>query len=386
MALACEKERREKTEKILQRFDRHYQRRLRKLAGLSPRLAELLASYPAAAFAIVSQSAPPDRCGRAVRLVRDGAGLKDVADALTLPRWTRRLMPQAFSEPIGALPRGPRFAAEIGNYVPVLTVGAASWLQFVQAANRTCGEDLALWAARERHAAGEPSRMLPILPLAAYAWFSRHGCGEGMRPAVATPFDPDMGFARAVFEARLFVEAILDRFQPHSKRKGPGRYSRRPLGGMRIVRLSTQAQLYEEGQKMRHCVGTYFGAVARGECLIFSVRDGIERIATLELRRRYVTKGPLSLVQLQGPGNTRVAPPVRDFVSHWLMHEAVRQIAEGCAIEEDLVFKPEVWADFWRPYVAAQGPAVLPGLEPTVASLHKLRADANTLVAIGMGA
>ncbi|MDX2289833.1 MAG: PcfJ domain-containing protein [Hyphomicrobiaceae bacterium] len=374
-------ERMTEIERQIARFDRSTRRRLRQLAGLSPRLADLLVSFPAVAFAIVTGSAQPDALGRAIRLVRQGAALREVADSIGLPMWTRRLPPEAFIVPLVGLPASAQFAARIANVVPQKVTLAPGWLAWVAEANRMSDETLALWIARQPVAHWNPrARPVPALPLTAYAWYSRHGDGTMAGRLIGRPFDPKMAFREAAREAHAFVEAVLAKFRPQAKRRGPGRYSRQPIAGLRIVRVSTGPQLIEEGQIMRHCVGTYVDTVARGECMIFSIRDGANRVATLELRRRGGSaSGQLALVQLQGPANARVAPPVRDFVGRWLAHEAERQIADGTDMDEELVFKPELWAEVWRPYALAKAPM---GLAPGRASLMKLRADAETLLPI----
>lgn len=92
-------------------------------------------------------------------------------------------------------------------------------------------------------------------------------------------------------------------------------------GPYRMLALSSEKQLLEEGELMRHCVGT-FGDNCRFEPLrIFSVQHKKtgHRVATLSIRE--TQPGSWVFDQLKGPANAEVDP------SLWREADALLQIA-----------------------------------------------------------
>ena len=76
---------REALDSQLRRYSRGLRRRLRKLAKSSSRLADLIYSYPAAAFVIAAHQGNPLLRAEAIQLVNEGAALQVIADRLRLP-------------------------------------------------------------------------------------------------------------------------------------------------------------------------------------------------------------------------------------------------------------------------------------------------------------
>jgi hypothetical protein len=66
---------------------------------------------------------------------------------------------------------------------------------------------------------------------------------------------------------------------------------------------------------MHHCVGSYDEQVASGECYIYSVRNGDERIATVELEK---VNGLVRPAQIRGQCNAQPPKKVRAAVMKWL--------------------------------------------------------------------
>lgn len=88
------------------------------------------------------------------------------------------------------------------------------------------------------------------------------------------------------------------------------------VDGFLFVALRTRPQLFEEGRVMSHCVATYADRVFGGASLIYSVRQGEQRVATLELRER--GEG-YSLAQIKarrnGPAPAQVSSAAVRFVA-----------------------------------------------------------------------
>lgn len=365
-------------EAAISRFPRTYRRRLRKLTSLSSRLGDLLVSFPGVAFALVSGFSTPETRGEAVRLVRAGGGLKDIADVLGLPMWLKRLPPEAFHEPLQHLPRGRDFALRLGNAVPADPATAAVWLHAVMYGHMACHEAFALWLAKQRAAANRFAMRLPLRPLAAFAWYS-DAAKVDARDLIDRPWSDNMKFKTAVDQTGIWIDRLSAAATPMPRRRGPGRYSQRFSTGYRIVPLRTGAELREEGRCMNHCVGSYAHDVARGDCWIFSVRFGAERLATLEVVAGHgENAGRPLLAQLQGPRNTRVSYLVERMVGKWIDQQRLppkQTIHNG-----DLVpFEALRWEELWTPYIAqkrAEGHRVQPW------SLHTLQEDAFQLAQV----
>ena len=359
------------------RFERGARRRLRKLAGLSPRLGDLILSFPGAAFAIATNSFDPDRTGEAVRRVKGGCGLRDVAQPLGLPMWLKRVPPEAFSGTLTVLPDGDKFTRQITGRIPQNPAYASCWLNWVSFAGQAGDDDFALWVAAQKppFVRPVPVSRVPLRPLAVYAWFSNHGEGPA-HELIEKPWQPSMRFETAAKAARKWLDAVAMRFRPRRPRRGPGRYSRRHSGsGLRMVALRTGPQLREEGRVMDHCVGTYAHLVASGDCLIFSVRNGDTRLATMEIRRLSQRK-EYGIIQLQGPGNARVPEPVPSFAKSWVERYSIDPASALLSDDEEFTVNPAVWHQLWEPYATVKGWS---GLESNPASLEKLLAEADLL-------
>jgi hypothetical protein len=98
---------------LVDRFDAARRRSVRRLVSTSPRLADLAISFPAAVYALASRQGAQRRRQKALQLTIEGAPLRDVAVALDLPLWLRRLPP--YREPPSHLRGRQRVLAEVGH-------------------------------------------------------------------------------------------------------------------------------------------------------------------------------------------------------------------------------------------------------------------------------
>jgi hypothetical protein len=368
-------------ENQIRRFAKATQRRLRKLVKTSPRLGDLLYSFPAAAFAVVTGHGDHNRRGEAVRLVKDGASLKRVAGVLGLPLWTRRLPPEAFTVDLSGLPDEEDFNRKIVNLIPKDPEATAMWLTWLKAGREGCDEDFALWLAGQRiYGAGWRVQLAdtPVPPLATFAWFSRHEDEPAWRLMVE-PWHQKMGLGAAINNMVSWFDRILLDLTCADRKRGYGRYSKRK-GANRydLVPLITARELFEEGEAMNHCVATYALAVAQGHCRIFSVRRGGRRVATLELRwPNHRIRRPV-INQLLGHSNVAVDREVYLAVSDWLAHN------------EKLVCAPHIagfgenldatrWRALWGGYVAEKGPRSIVPERPSGDAVARLCRDVEVL-------
>ena len=346
-------------EKQIKRFAKGYQRRLRKLVKTSSRLGDLLYSFPAAAFAIVSGHADHNRRGEAVRLIKDGADLRRVARVLELPGWSKRLPPEAFVESLGELQGDEVFNRKIVNLIPKEPEVSAMWLQWLQAARADCNDDFALWMAAQKIYSQDWADNFvrpvepPILPLAAFAWFSAHGDEPASR-LIERPWHARMGLGTAVVNMAAWFDKLMLELSRADQQRGPGRYSKRKgKNRYTLVPLVTARDLAEEGEAMNHCVATYASPVAQGHCRIYSVRRANRRVATLELRWPNHRMGRPIINQLLGHSNVAVDREVYLAVSDWLAQNQKLICAPVVGIDNTL--DETRWTAVWRNYIEEKG-------------------------------
>ena len=332
----------------LRRYARNYRRRLRKMAKGSSRLADLLYTYPAAAFVVAGHSGNPLERAQAKKLVEDGAGLRKVGKCLGLPNWTRKLPPETFSDAFGRLPASERFNRQIANLIPPATDEVGSWFLWVVKANALCDEAFALWIARQPIWAGIYDQPDVLVPLAAYVWFSQAE-GAKARGLIEKPWGFNISLAKAVEAARSWIVRMLLE-DCKGGRHDTGRwFVPQRASGFRIVPLRQPAELADEGRRMNNCVGDYASAVAAGECMIYSVRRGNRHVATLEVKPDNAMNGAPIVAQLLGPHNEEVDAAITRAVHSWMGRQGryPRIIANNYALAG---FDNTRWNELWAPY------------------------------------
>lgn len=336
----------------LRRYHRSYRRRLRRFARSGNRMRDLVFTFPAAAFTLAGGHGDSRRRADALALVQSGAGLNDVAKALDLPRWSRRLPPEAFVEPIGVLPMDDGFARRVVGLVPKDPQSSAMWFQWVKRGNILCDDRFALWIARQKFWHDGDNGSTILQPLAAYAWFSLGNDANALQ-FVERRWSPKMRFAKAVSVARDWLQqGLAERRDPNVR--GAGRWLKlQRCRGFRIVPLCTPEALEQEGRRMDHCVASYATEVANGECLIYSVRRGTKSVATFEVLPHRSIDGRPRIAQLQGPRNEDVDATTRAVVEAWLSRQGPYSLV-GSDWLTRLPPDDDGWARFWSPYRSAK--------------------------------
>ncbi len=335
----------------LRRYNRSYRRRLRKFAHTSEKSKDLLYTFPAAAFTIAGRHGNPLNRIDAVRLVEDGASLRQVGQALGFPNWMRRLPPEAFVDAIGKVPEGAEFARRVPNLIPKNPEQTKPWLQWVLRANALCNEDFALWIASQKFEWHSDDDASAIVPLAAYAWYT-HTDGLRARGFIETPWARNLRFTKALEATKVWFWSCL-RYTHSDTSKQMGRwFATQRCSGLRIVPLRTPNELREEGDLMRHCVGDYSDQVAMGACLIYSIRRGNDHIATAEIRPDLRRKGDPFIAQMRGPENIDVDVGVWNTVEKWLSRQRDYPYLGSIGLGP-ISYDKERWANLWSPFRAA---------------------------------
>jgi hypothetical protein len=366
-------------ESQIRRFPRGFRRRLRKLVRGSSRLGDLLYTFPGLAFVLAAGGRHHEARVRAVKLIKEGQPLSEAAAALDLPLWLRRLPPEAFSEPLGMVP-GSEFGRRIVNEIPDKPDIAAMWLRWVLFGARACGESFAFWLAKQGFYQATDAGRMPLLPLAAYAWIS---CSEGgpARRLIGRPWHGSMRFGVAVEETQYWFERMILDYCHDGGRWNRNWFKIRNVSGYRFTPLLTRADLREEGDKMNNCVATYAAKVAAGACLIYSIRRGRQRVATMEIAQRH---GAPVIVQLLAAGNTNAGKDVWRAAHAWLSKQSKYQLAAGDAIVLVPVI-PSRWEAIWRPHWEARPRFKVCLADPGMRMRVRLRQDMNALARLAKG-
>jgi hypothetical protein len=366
-------------ESQIRRFPRGFRRRLRKLVRGSSRLGDLLYTFPGLAFVLAVGGRTHEARGRAVKLVKDGQALSEAAAAVDMPPWMRRLPPEAFSEPLGIVPGSEAFGRRIVNDIPDKPEIMAMWLRWVLFGAEACGESFALWLAKQRIYQAEDAGKMPLLPLAALAWFSHKEAGPA-RGLIGRPWHGSIRFGAAVEETRCWFERVILDYCHGGGRNGSW-FKTRKVSGYRFTPLLTGNDLREEGDKMNNCVATYAAKVAAGACLIYSIRRGGHRVATMEVAPR---QGAPVIVQLLAAGNANVGEDVSRAAHGWLSKQGEYPLAVGDAIICVPVV-PSRWDAIWRPYWEERPQFKACLADPGMRTLVNLRQDMNALARLAKG-
>ena len=341
----------------IRRFRRSYRRRVRNVALLHRSLADLVISFPAAAFALATEFGDRHAREAAIDLVKDGQPLRRVAKALGLPLWFRKLPPEAFREPFGVLPMSVAFQQGVSGHIPREAAQTADWLATVLGAWRACDEEFAVWIARKRIYSQLGGSGDEIVPLAAFAWFSARpqSVAGGM---IARQWCPRMTFESAVTQAQLWWDEVKLELFIGGGGISDAWLSEGRAAGYRFVPLLTQHDLATEADAMSNCVRDYAEALAQGRCRLFGVRRAGRHVATLEVHPHPHHPGIPELVQLCGPNNEDAPTRVWKAAFVWLGKQAEFNVPQRPG---DVRPTPDVslWQQLWRPYLQEKGAHVM---------------------------
>lgn len=364
---------------LISRFPKPVRRELWQLTNLVPRFRDLLESFPAAAIATAVRTSRDPVRTEALRHVKYGAPLYALARTLELPLWYRRLPPEAFAArpaPMTADASDVPFGARILNHLPTEPCAWTGWLDLVERARLTGGDDFAVWLAAQRivRAPGRPE--LPLHVLALYAWASRERETAAGRSIIGA-WSASMSLPRAAFAARVWLLRVLHGQCMCEPAAIEAKRAWR-VGDFKFVALQAPADILTEARAMHNCLADYIGLVAAARCRLYGVRLHGERVATLELRPGRSTGAPV-IHQVCGPHNLPPAPEVVTAAQGWLSRE---RLSLGLEFRSFSKHTEERFAALvWAPYVEAAGRTGrrLPATAPPIAILLQ---DADTLAAI----
>jgi hypothetical protein len=312
------------------------------------RIADLAASFPALLFALAVPRPGLD-LARALAFAIEGVALADVAAAADVPLWLRRLPPEALACPIAKLPDGELFRRQIANHLPRSPKLVPIWLRAVADVAELAHQAVAVWIAREL--VRESRMKLDRLRLVSlWAWFSSQPGTVG-HSLIDRPWMPAMRFGSALDAANQWQMRID--LQVHLGCRPVADMWLQPahVAGYDFEPLASTSSIAEEAAAMKNCLRTYGYMVAQNRSRLWSVRKDGERVATLNVARRY--RDPLpNIVELKAVGNTEAPLDVWWAARQWLHMHDLRRI--DTTRRASVSLDRDAWVSLWRPYWLAK--------------------------------
>lgn len=342
-------------EALVNRFDASRRASVRRLVASSPRILDLAVTFPGALYMLAGRQGPQRRRQKALELVAAGAPLREVALALDLPLWLRRLPPEAFTGPLGAVPRSDIFARRIANHMPTAVENSAFWLASVVFGARACDDYFALWLAQQAifMESGDPERLFGLL--AAYAWFSNADLARA-RGLIVVPWRPEMALDTAVCAAKSWLNRIrlvlqLGRGVLNDPWLAPGE-----ARGLSFVPLLDHGAILAEAHAMQNCADQYADRLAREKCRLFSIRRRGVRVATLEIGPHPREPGVLAIAQLKARHNLPASAEAWQAAHTWMgAQQDLKRPSNGAQTERP--FDQAAWTALMAAYRAHKGGA-----------------------------
>ncbi|MBU2580097.1 MAG: hypothetical protein KJ622_00060 [Alphaproteobacteria bacterium] len=353
------------------RYSAPVRRELRRLVRLSPRFADLIDTFPAAAYALATRRGSNAIRDDAIRLVIDGASLKAVARKLELPNWLKKLPPEAFDQPLGQLPQTESFARRVASRLPNDPLQAPFWLESVAFASKAGHDEFAIWLAEQRIYAdrGDAERTFKVL--AAFAWFSRAPHCEA-KDLIVVPWRPEIAFDTALCAAKSWLNRLrlIMQLQPHAGLE-PWLDGGEALG-YSFAPLIDRDALLKEAQAMQNCADQYAERLARERCRLFSVKKGLTHVATLEIGPHSRESGVLSITQLKARHNMPASVEIWQAAHLWMSQQAGLKRMPPM-IPPERPFDEKTWRRLMAPYRAEKDGA--PWLPKRLTQTSFLRMD-----------
>jgi PcfJ-like protein len=296
--------------KMARRFNPVVRENIYRAAAISQRALQIIDVFPVLGMVIYCSGKEEDiwwnKAPDAVKMVERGVRLNQIARFMDVPMCTRKLKP-AVAHWFCHMPD------EFHWYLPEKTWEQRLWLRAFKSRG-TDDPDFTHWIARNVLKVGD--RIRPVLNFLGDMndWVSE---AKREQPRCITrPFSPDMSLETVRNESKLWHEAIAKCEAAESGYKIPAPwYPASQVEGYDFVPLDSAEELWKEGRAMHNCVGSYDRRVAAGNCYIYSVRQGDNRVATVELVRKEWKVKP---GQIRAACNAEPPKEVKVAVRKWI--------------------------------------------------------------------
>jgi len=315
-----------------------------------PSHCDLVNSFPVAALRLAEQVGPPEARGEALWHLSNGAPLKSIAKALDLPKWTRRILPEAAGVP---LPRALSYTTEcpvmlsLGRRLPPTPSMQKNWLTSLSRVLDYEDPALSRWLIRRAPLAS--GFVAPLIDMAA-AWkfYSDNPRLEAARHLPESwSANASWSEAMAVMHCWLRDVAVETLWTGSDLTDTP----ERPvcLDGYTITPITTQDSLEREADRMDNCLRTYWLMVVTRTAHLFSIAGPRSSRAIFDVR---CVDGAPAILQIKGPGNKRVSPRLASVAKAWVsagMPGAAVPVSQPRSLESC----SGAWRQIWRPFLDA---------------------------------
>lgn len=337
---------------VIQRFHPTVRAGVRRFVYTSSRVADLATVFPGAVYALAARHGPAVRRRKALELIENGALLKEVARALELPLWLRRLPPEAFRRDLGVMAQSDAFARRIANHLPRAAGESALWLEAVLFGCKAADEYFALWLASQvlYHDTADADQLLAAL--AAYAWFSG-ATGTLGYSLVVVPWRPEMAFDTALCAAKSWLNRVRLILQIRPGTISDSWLAAGEANGFSLEPLVDYTQILAEAQAMHNCADQYADRLARERCRLFSMRRRGQRVATVEVGAHPREPGMLTITQLKARHNMPASSEVWQAAYSWLAAQKDLRRMPALVLQERPL-NAEVWESLMLPYRLAR--------------------------------
>jgi len=331
----------------LDNFIQPYRQYIASLVCCSDQLRDLTNSFPAMLFALTTDYGTREQRTECVRLINEGASLKDAAFALGLPLWLRSIPAGALRQPFGDLPDTVGFNLQIANHIPKTETEIRYWLRRILYAYQACDTEYALWMARQKRFPYRDRASEPHTLMAAWAWFSTQTDLRGQQ-LLRKPWSPKMSIKKAYDEARAWEHRLR-----LAERLGNGLLDTWFYGGMigryEFVPLVTVDDFLTEARIMGNCLDQYGDQVTYENARVFSMRLAGRHVADVEVGFHDDDPTMPMIEQIKGPKNKRASPEIWQAAYMWLGSQKFRPMKEGVQGGKEIGKK--IKAAIWRPYL-----------------------------------
>ena len=331
-------------------------------AAVSDRIADLALSFPAALAAIATAERGRDATERAKALVIGGAPLRDVAQALDLPLWLRRLGPEAFRAPIPGLPDTVDFRCRIANQLPKPALAPDTWLAWIGTAYAACDADFAIWAAREFNRQKSHGAARGLEAAGMFAWYSQHP-GLEASVLIRQRWSAAMSLDDVCMEADNWVERLRFKVRPPGCLRELGERGC-DLDGFRFQRLGSPADFFAASNALGNCLDAY------ADCLneareVWSISERGRVLAAFEIEFDRKQPDLPTLLQVRAGCNELAGPRVLGPL-YRLLAEWPAELGPGPAVTSTVAAKPDggIYRRLLKPYWLAKKTHRLVPLEP----------------------
>ena len=312
--------------KLARKFPSRYRYAVYCLMARSQRMRQLAETFPALLAGIVNL---PDHAKfkqvAAIRAVRRGLALKTVADIVEIPLAFRRIKPGA----VGIVEWDRELSGLIYAFLPESTAAQRRWLRMVKQAEEL-GAPYVEWVARNFANLGARTIQQGTAQIGDLRDWVRASYAAGLPNYVVTalteggdigqdlitrPFSPDMSVSTVRALSGAWHEDVALSDHGSDEPLPPPWRGAEKIGELDAVPLTTAAEIAAEGRHLHHCVATHTYAVRAGHYCIYSVRQGDQRIATVEVGRRGDKR--VQIEQMKGPCNALLPKPLQAKLNRW---------------------------------------------------------------------